>query len=61
MKFKRLFVVLMCLLAFSSIYAQKFNLKIGSVAPDNSPVLTALPKPLNKSDIIVGTKYIIIA
>lgn len=37
MKFKRLFVVLMCLLAFSSIYAQKFNLKIGSVAPDNSP------------------------
>ena len=37
MNFKRLFVVLMCLLAFSSLYAQKFNLKIGSVAPDNSP------------------------
>ena len=37
MNFKRLFVVLMCLLAFTSIYAQKINLKIGSVAPDNSP------------------------
>ena len=37
MNFKRLFVVLMCLLAFSSLYAQKFNLKFGSVAPDNSP------------------------
>lgn len=37
MKFKRLVVALMCLLAFSSIYAQKINLKIGSVAPDNSP------------------------
>ncbi|MEE0879874.1 MAG: TRAP transporter substrate-binding protein DctP [Treponemataceae bacterium] len=37
MKFKRLFVALMCLLAFTSIYAQKINLKIGSVAPDNSP------------------------
>ena len=37
MKFKRLFVALMCLLAFTSIYAQKFNLKICSVAPENSP------------------------
>ena len=37
MKFKRLVVALMCLVAFTSIYAQKINLKIGSVAPDNSP------------------------
>ena len=37
MKLKRFVVALMCLLAFSSIYAQKFNLKFGSVAPDNSP------------------------
>ena len=37
MKLRKLFAVLMCIFAISSIYAQRVNLKIGSVAPDNSP------------------------
>lgn len=37
MKLRKLFAVLMCFFAVSSIYAQRVNLKIGSVAPDNSP------------------------
>ena len=37
MKFRKLFAILMCVFAVSSIHAQKVNLKIGSVAPDNSP------------------------